>query len=946
MYFSLNGIPVQDPKTMLRECERHGFDTSSWYGKANCFVDRRGADPSYGYFLVDKQVINEATILRGHIEGESGGEFVAPTGSYNLTLTIGYDDVNARGQTNQRTIVDLYVDSFESITPSWDSEDSFYLIKLVDARYVFSKLETLEEDNHITWYNKVETYLDPEDLKDEYGLDTLPDYGRFIYHPNTVHQSETVTIGKRDGVDVKLPRPFTWSEIFNLVLLDYCDTSRNNIDPVFPFFAPNNYTFDLDDRGVKYPPFTPQNINNRYIDGNTLLKRLMFWTGTTLFYDGFGSFRLRNIDNPETNTKDPNNNDRNLTTFEVILLQLGIKSDEIYTGVVQGTEYVPQSISWNSLLLPEQRDNNELEEYDGIRTYILYDTIKEEFSYPTSSKVVDVLAPFTYQQGFVNVEAKDEITSITKYYQELFGSASKIFTQFPPKILEFTGFRYLLPLVCVESIAIHELGNGPVTTITSISPYAWNLFEPSPVIPRETKFGVILAKFEKYNDEDKLSFSFYDVKVLAGDWSGINIAYNTFQRPDFSPGEDMILVRGFKSEWRDKSNILKVNGEDIFWYTIDQIPYLRLKVKAEDATFNSDGTITTPLSTIVNGRKPLDENQEEQNIIIKNNPPIKLIENVDTHFYIGFDDTAGNDVFHKWTTADPDNFKVTLQGVQNFDAQAPEQSLVNKAGTIRWELLEGGSGGSVDEEQVIQIIEQYLEDNGTGDGTIDILVASVDKLTGKIASTDQTFNFHNAIIVKGQGPVSGSCDNVLALPFTDQERIALVRRNNGMWAAFKLGETILTGTTPQVSSINASFNITVTALSGYAPRTNPITIENYRTSSTAYKEWALGERVILVQDNDGGWRVISIEDEAGIFLTQTTISAATYDSTSKILTVGSGSAKQFRTSNTSANIYNIPSTESSKNIYNMMIGVTVRANRVIQAKRIGKFWFVDVEACA
>jgi hypothetical protein len=951
MHFTLDDLSVYSPQIMLETCEAHGFDTSLWLGKANSFVDRRGAEPSCAYLLVDSETIDLADTVRDPIEsGPSGGTTVTPKGSNKFTLKVHLDELDDQGDPIIRTYPNMYVDHYINITPSWDGNESFYLLKLVDARFIFGESEAAFT-KHSTpsnrynldggrWFNKVEVYLTPEQLKYEYELTEEPEFGEFIYDEDTISTRRKLIGVKDDGTEVRIGEPYTWEEVFEQFFFDFCDDKGNRKE--FPWFDYSEFNFAH--ANVTFPDFVPQGLTYRYTEASVFLRRLLFWTNTSLVYDGEGGFVLEPIRNDQTSQSDGQGG--NLSEVGVILQDLGNPSDKQFFNPVNiASNHVPYSLNLNMRLLDWDRTNNEKEEY-GIIPMKLPQEVRG-----SNKRELEILIPHyytlerDYTTGGTATPDERESELYDYYYANLAHEDTGFFRHFPQRDQDFTGYRDVEVGPLIERISFFDIGDGPYTRIESILPITdWEWLAPTPIIPRENKVSIILGKFVQHKDVD--TFEFNDPKVLVGEGpnTGHFTAYNTFRNRDYEVGEEILLVKGYGVGWREKTALTDLQDGDTMWYTTDQVPHLRLKVSKDNVT----GDSTTPSYTcafddieVVNGRRPrTEEGTSNPTITIQNSPRVKL-ESEDGYLYFTYDITVGNNALEHWTTADMGNYFPILKALPNYKVVAETGKRFLSDG-FRWEEA------SIDvenfEETVIQIVNDYLDENPpTGGSGVTILKGFVNDANG-VASTDLTFNFNNAtaLVAAGNPTTAGSCDNTFSQSFVHAEPIMLILKSNGVWTGVKMSRNIILATVISatgVSSNEATFTCNgMLAVSGTAPTTSTVTVSNH-----AGEEFAQGDRLLLTQGNDSNWIVLrNTSPQAGIFRTGGTITGATYNTPAVELTLGTGTGARMQLKTGSQSVFEIGANVTLKN---MMIGVTIAAGRIVQAKRVGKFWMIDVESC-
>jgi hypothetical protein len=317
------------------------------------------------------------------------------------------------------------------------------------------------------------------------------------------------------------------------------------------------------------------------------------------------------------------------------------------------------------------------------------------------------------------------------------------------------------------------------------------------------------------------------------------------------------------------------------------------------------------------------------------------LESEDGYLYFTYDITVGNNALEHWTTADMGNYFPILKALPNYKVVAETGKRFLSDG-FRWEEA------SIDvenfEETVIQIVNDYLDENPpTGGSGVTILKGFVNDANG-VASTDLTFNFNNAtaLVAAGNPTTAGSCDNTFSQSFVHAEPIMLILKSNGVWTGVKMSRNIILATVISatgVSSNEATFTCNgMLAVSGTAPTTSTVTVSNH-----AGEEFAQGDRLLLTQGNDSNWIVLrNTSPQAGIFRTGGTITGATYNTPAVELTLGTGTGARMQLKTGSQSVFEIGANVTLKN---MMIGVTIAAGRIVQAKRVGKFWMIDVESC-
>jgi hypothetical protein len=545
---------------------------------------------------------------------------------------------------------------------------------------------------------------------------------------------------------------------------------------------------------------------------------------------------------------------------------------------------------------------------------------------------------------------------LLEYQTELFG---KYFSRFTRSIKDYGGFLGIESQPFLERVSWYSLGDTPGTKVENICPFDWEALKPLPIIPRELKLSVVIAKVKNNVNADDIVFEFEEPKILIGQLFDTNTAYNTVKR-SYTAGEEVVLVGGSLDKWRYSSLLLEgIYDQSQIYFTIDDVPYLRLKILKEQLEEISSGgykwkvELGNNVPQVVNGKYPAedpDSEEEQQYIYIKNSPEI-LMDEQDAFIYIGYDLLAGSDIYHRWTTADAQNDILFLKGLPGYiqDPEEPgtdERRLVLKSPysstePIGW--MEESVDGRTDEE-LTDFIINVIEENGGGGGgggSTFIMKALVNDGDG-VKSDDATFNYDGATVLVSDGavlPTSGSCDNTFNCAFLDNEPILLIRKNNGVWTAIKIQENLIVATPNADVAANATtFAATLTLpLQGTTP-TGTITAKGNGF------EYMSDEKLAFKHGNDGFWHVIERYETAAIFRTIGIIPAANFNTSSGVLTIGQGNAQKMTCNTANPLQYSVAAGTGNTVLRNMTRSL-VQSGKNVQAKKIGRHWFVDVEDC-
>ena len=962
MYFTLNDIPVQDPQKLLSTSEMNGFSTDLWYGKANSWVDRRGIDPSYGYFIVDYSIIEQAKLANSTDPSPGDNDdFSMSANIYKLTLKVYLDERDSSGNRLVREY-QTYPTEWVNVTPDWTGEKAIYLIKVEDCRFIFRYPESawLDGDFQI-WFNKVETYLSPSELQAEFDLETEPSFGKFVY---ASYSTKKTPGGDPELDSIGLPVPYTWEELlveaFKLFTVKFPDKAEVS----FPWFE-HYFDFDLDTSEIEFNGATPQNITTRYKSGRDFLAQLLYWTNTTLLNLGDGKIKLIRIESDDELA----NLDAEIEPYQSLI------TDIKFTDITSASMCPPGGLGWEFPLLPQERLNNEEKEYEtktikfvGDGADIIFE--KESALFPS------ILMPYvwtllrdTTESTFQTHERFSEI------YDYHIDQLKLLFEQYPARTITLSGGRDLPLSGHLERISFYDLGDGPFTQIDSILEIDWSFLLPKPIIPRETKLSVILAKADgtvTYTD-DQVVFNFKDAKLITGEFpaEGKGTAYNTFKR-NYTADEEMILIKGVRDDWRVNSQISGFDG----YYTIDPGEYLVLKFLKSDLIGGDSGnSVLLSDCVTVNGRSIFSPG-ETTTITFERTPTVIFDEGDSEWIYIRFDFTVGDETIGRWTVADAGNFRPLLKGIGGYskdpiptgdyeEAQIVTHPALTLSGDAKlaWERLAVAltyiPGWGLHENPIIGAgagrTAAWIDGGdlggggGPGGGTgppgssqVTICKALVNE---PVDTSGAVVDFDGAVAIIGTAPTGGTgfAQNTFNLPFVDNEEVLLVQRNDASWTMLKATINILRGYVDETSDVartDTEFDFkNPTALYGKAPTA---AIQMKAVNPLGH-EFANNDELLLIQIIDGKFFPISIEPQSSLFRTISTVGAASWNNTTSELTVGAGTGRKLRLKNGSTTVYEVITT-TSYTLKNMA-PVAISNNKVVQAKRIGKFWFVDVEPC-
>lgn len=230
-YFELHSHACVDAQQLLSEYRQIGLDTSEWEGKANCFVQVRGADPNYGYLLCQSASIYQGAIGGLQISEQSSGFY--------------------------RYFTNIKVEWAEKIGQAPTPDHSYYLARVVDERYTLAETLVGKQFNYVVGYNYAGS-ADPT-------TGQVSIEGKFAYHDDTLKDSGTPSFPQR--------APYSWLDIIN-----EC------------WKVPSGIKVTLA-AGFAFPTYTPQDLDFRYTTCRNALEQIFQWLNATILvkYDLAGS---------------------------------------------------------------------------------------------------------------------------------------------------------------------------------------------------------------------------------------------------------------------------------------------------------------------------------------------------------------------------------------------------------------------------------------------------------------------------------------------------------------------------------------------------------------------------------------------------------------------------------------------------------------------------------
>lgn len=176
-----------------------------------------------------------------------------------------------------------------------------------------------------------------------------------------------------------------------------------------------------------------------------------------------------------------------------------------------------------------------------------------------------------------------------------------------------------------------------------------------------------------------------------------------------------------------------------------------------------------------------------------------------------------------------------------------------------------------------RIIEKLMDDMATqiiniintgGGGTTPVyVVRALVNQVGGVTATTTTFAFDGATdvfySVSPSGVTSGTAHNIQRRPFQDNEVVILTSFNGTTWMADKISETLLEASVNQSGGVlttdgTFAFDNAIVRVGSVIPPGGIGTAVNI--PATAYAD---DEKVLLIQADDGTWRVLQDDDDLG-----------------------------------------------------------------------------------
>lgn len=1000
MYISINGNGVVDINAVYESCKRLGYKTD-WYGKTNSFVELRGVEPSYGYFLVDYVTATTLVDLSGGPDQVVSGE----PGARRAKLRIISDQLTDpskpyNSSTNkyvEKTIEDLYVESVESIIPNRNPQESFYLVKLVDARFILS----FETPNRyrVQWapdaINLVAGYLTASQLKSKYDLKDTPENGEFIYYQSTTKVPDNLRkLGEtEDGEQVYAQtEPYTWQEAIETVIMCGGRTGsvEENHDPIFPYFelkgdgiSPQGFSkpawqFELKvPANFEFPEYVPQNIDLRNHSPQEWLYILLYWIGADIVYRGKGKFELIELSIASAQYGSPS---INATNFQKLIYDTANATN----------------LSYNEIFVTgDDEDRNGNDQLQFVFPYMKgeatghfdYDYYYEEdftpFEFPENSSYDPTGFPDSYKPGlskrvrkvwFPCVYSSNlDYSDSENQYQNVMEKTASLFwkrrLQYPCQSYSFAGFVFVPLSGIVERVCYYDTSASSqvhMTRVDNILPVRYDLLGVKVLVDQKDSLTIAKGKvLSTVSGGDSVPFTITDLIIGSFIGDDDQEADNTYKN-SYEENEEIIVL---KSSSSGSLTTFEENSSPLDWVVLIPKEYNVLRVPKEYATDSGSGTYDVDLAVveIVSGKKPF-PNETSTSLTVKDSPNTKLEED-DTYLYFRYDITAGDDIFSQWSTADAANFKPILQGFPNWKGGDPEvfahYSGDDSSSSIQWgELakLLTYLGGYVPSNLGLVIghdgnkavwREDAVGGGGGGGGggdpgtgftggtnTISAAIATVTQNT----SSGQNIPFTNPVMICGTQPTNNlSAVNTLRRPYMNGETLLVLSGDGSTWYGIKSGHNIASFIvdTDEVwgSDVSVTPTTSFSAISGTS-----LTISGDPGAVTVYNSIGAslikGDVIAACLSSAGTWRLIGAVPEQGrIFQTRSTISAANVNDVNKI-SVGGGNGRkmQLKTNGFWEPIgNNIP-------IYNI-VPLSIAINRIVMCKRIGPRWFVDVEAC-
>lgn len=223
---------------------------------------------------------------------------------------------------------------------------------------------------------------------------------------------------------------------------------------------------------------------------------------------------------------------------------------------------------------------------------------------------------------------------------------------------------------------------------------------------------------------------------------------------------------------------------------------------------------------------------------------------------------------------------------------------------------------------------------GSGGGTtLTIFLATVNDGT-HVVSGDGTFDFDGTSAIIGTNPASGTCTNVFAKAFIDNEKILVFGTSTPTYFGLKISPTIATALVNSAGGVDLADS--TFSLDGFNALLG--TVPSSGTADNSVGSQYADNQILRVMLLDGGqWSVLKDYDTAlAKVTTGITARSGTYTWGNGVVTLlkKTGTATHSATGGT-----------TSVTVYNSTTQ-TAAVNDVIQLKRIDGEWFWDVGDCS
>lgn len=723
MYFAINGRAVYHPETILQICETHGYDTSSWYGKANSFVDRRGVDPSYGYFLIDYPTVQSLSQVVGNTENPYGGT----EGSRLGTLKIQYDEKLTETTYKTRVMEDLLVENLINVTPSLLPNKSIYLVKLCDARLALTETDTSvfkSPYGPVEMLNGVIGFASPTQLKTSLNLHETPTKGRFVYTPDSVKdepEANPIGIDYDTGANVYYhQQPYSWKECIEQVIMvgGREGTVQENNDPIFPYYFPKggtrtatlpNYFTKPDwvleiyyDSKVELPQYVPQNIDLFNYSPRELLYLLLYHINADIIYHGKGKFEVVDVSNDSKTYVGPNGANVNGSQFSELYSKLNRVGSNKKTIIADGetttalghplyalppmrgeriSNYYSTKVEFIDLMAVDANSNEIADRLEKTK-----ERVYENPDAVVGKTVRDIHVPIVYtaaryNSNSTNHEYFEDYDIILTLLSDIARKENRRILQYPCVSYDLLGAFDIKPTGFVERVSIYQGAHEvPRTKIENILPVKYDLLKPKVPIFNQNELVVVKGKVLSDVTPETASFNFEVLKVIIGSVPPTTTfeSFNTYLEY-YQENEEVIFI--FSPGGVEMDSVITGNtiSTDDAWNVLVPKTYQVLKFNTADLDtairdgINTAETIEVPLSvvTTVTGRKPFDEDDTAK-IKITPNPTVILDAEENKDIYIRYDESIGDDVLSHWTTADAGNYLAHLKGIGDYTVKDPE----------------------------------------------------------------------------------------------------------------------------------------------------------------------------------------------------------------------------------------------------------------------------------